>query len=192
MYRKLKLIALGANLPSPAGPPRATLEAALAALADHGVTVTARSRWYRTPAFPAGAGPDFVNGVAALETGMTPAELLTALHAVERDLGRHRRRRWAPRACDLDLLAWGDLVLPDAETVSRWMALAPDAQAAQAPDGLVLPHPRLHERGFVLRPLADVAPDWVHPVLGLSLPDLLAALPAGALDGVEAIGPDPA
>lgn len=184
MYPHSKLIALGANLPSPAGPPRATLEAALAALEARGAVVTARSPWYRTPAFPPGAGPDFVNGVAALETAMTPAEVLSALHAIERDLGRDRRRRWAPRACDLDLLAWGDLVLPDRATVAEWIALAPEAQAERAPDGLVLPHPRLHERGFVLRPFVDVAPDWVHPLLGQSAQALLEALPADALAGV--------
>jgi len=184
MQQHLKTIALGANLPSPAGPPRATLEAALAALEARGIVVAARSRWYRTPAFPPGSGPDFVNGAAALETDMTPGALLAALHEIERDLGRDRRRRWAPRACDLDLLTWGDRVEPDRATVAGWVALDPAAQAETAPPVLVLPHPRLQERGFVLRPLADVAPDWIHPVLGLSVRDMLTALPADALEGV--------
>jgi 2-amino-4-hydroxy-6-hydroxymethyldihydropteridine diphosphokinase len=183
------LIALGANLLSPAGPPRATLDAALSALAARGVGVAARSRWYATPAFPPGAGPDFVNGAAALSTDLAPGALLAELHAVERELGRDRRRRWAPRACDLDLLACGEQVLPDRATASAWMALDPAAHAAEAPPALVLPHPRLHERGFVLRPLADVAPDWVHPILGLSVRDMLAALPPAALEGVAPLPP---
>lgn len=181
---KQRLIALGANLPSPAGPPRATLEAALAALAARGIGVVARSPWYRAPAFPPGAGPDFVNGAAALATELAPEALLAELHAVERGLGRERRRRWAPRVCDLDLLAWDDLTLPDPAGAAAWMGLGPGEQGTTAPPDLVLPHPRLHERGFVLAPLAEVAPDWVHPLLGRSVREMLAALPLAALEGV--------
>lgn len=187
MPAKLFIVALGANLPSPAGPPRATLEAALAAIEARGLAVTARSRWRKTPAFPPGAGPDFVNGVAILAADRAPEDVLAELHAVERGLGRDRRRRWAPRACDLDLIACGDLVLPDRGTVSRWMALAPEAQVVEAPPALVLPHPRMHERGFVLAPMADVAPDWIHPILGISVAAMLAALPGTALDEIEVL-----
>lgn len=187
---KMYAIALGANLPSPAGSPRETLEAALAAFAGRGVRVVARSRWFATPAFPPGAGPDFVNGAALVETALAPEPLLAELHAVERALGRDRRRRWAPRACDLDLLSCGDAVAPDRETVAAWMALDPARQAAEAPQGLMLPHPRMHERGFVLLPLADIAPDWVHPVLGRSVREMLAALPAEALAGAAPLGED--
>ena len=179
------LIALGANLPSPSGPPRATLEAALAALPARGLEVTARSPWYRTPAFPPGSGPDYVNGAAVLEGGLSPDRVLGALLATERALGRRRGRRWAPRACDIDLLAVDGLVLPDAETVAGWMALAPGEQARAAPEGLILPHPRMQERAFVLTPLAEVAPDWRHPLLGYTVREMLEALPAGAMDGVE-------
>jgi 2-amino-4-hydroxy-6-hydroxymethyldihydropteridine diphosphokinase len=188
MKLKVCTIALGANLSSPVGPPRATLEAALAALAARGVEVVARSAWYSAPAFPPGSGPAFVNGAAALVTGLAPAALLDALHAVERELGRDRRRRWAPRACDLDLLGCGDLVAPDRATVAAWMALEPTAQAEEAPTGLVLPHPRLHERGFVLAPLAEIAPDWVHPLLRVSVREMLAALPPERLAGVVRLG----
>ena len=178
------LIALGANLASPLGPPRRTLEAALEALPEQGLEVVARSRWYRTPAVPAGSGPDFVNGAAVLAGGLAPGAVLEVLLGVEQGLGRHRDRRWAPRACDLDLLAMGDRVLPDRETVARWIALAPEDHARAEPPGLLLPHPRLQDRGFVLLPLADVAPGWVHPVLGRSVAEMLAALPPAALAGI--------
>lgn len=178
------LIALGANLPSAAGSPCETLEAALEALRAMGITIVRRSSWYRTPAFPAGSGPDYVNGVAEIETPLGPAGVLAALHSVEQDLGRCRSERWEARACDLDLLASDDRILPDVETVGGWMALPPDQQLWQVPPGLILPHPRLHERGFVLAPLNDVAPDWVHPLLGLSARLMLAALPPEALEGV--------
>ncbi|MFO1208182.1 MAG: 2-amino-4-hydroxy-6-hydroxymethyldihydropteridine diphosphokinase [Amaricoccus sp.] len=180
----MPLIALGANLPSAAGDPRRSLEAALARLAAGGVAVAARSRWYRTPAVPAGSGPDYVNGAALLRTALAPADLLALLHAVEADLGRVRGERWGPRPCDLDLLADGRRILPDAATVRAWIARTGDARLT-APPGLILPHPRLQERGFVLRPLADVAPGWRHPLLGVTVSQMLAALPPDALSGIE-------
>jgi 2-amino-4-hydroxy-6-hydroxymethyldihydropteridine diphosphokinase len=178
------LIALGANLPSAVGGPLDTLEAALAALAANGVTVTAASPWYRTPAYPPGSGPDYVNGAAVVATGLDPLALLARLHAVEEALGRRRGTRWGPRVCDLDLLAAGAAILPDAATAWAWMRRKGDDRMA-LPDRLVLPHPRLQERGFVLRPLADVAPDWRHPLLGATVREMLAALPPEALEGVE-------
>jgi 2-amino-4-hydroxy-6-hydroxymethyldihydropteridine diphosphokinase len=183
----IALVALGANLASGAVGPRRALEAAVAAMAGAGLVVSARSRWYRSPAFPPGSGPDYVNGAVKLDAPPPPAPLLETLHAIERRLGRTRSRRWEPRVCDLDLIAADALVLPDPATVQRWMALGPDAQRAEAPSSLVLPHPRLQDRGFVLRPLADIAPDWRHPILGATVADMLAALPAAALAGIEPI-----
>ena len=92
---------------------------------------------------------------------------------------------------DLDLLALGDLVMPDAAEFSRWRDLPPQQAATLTPEHLILPHPRLAERGFVLAPLAEVAPDWCHPVLDLPVHAMLAALPTGALDGVVPLDPHP-
>lgn len=183
----MHLIALGANLPSAVGGPRATLEAALAALEGRGLRVAARSGWYRTPAWPAGSGPDFVNGAAVLAAPGAPEEVLAALHAVERELGRVRGERWGARGCDLDLLASGGAVLPDPPTVRSWMERQGTGRM-EVPPRLVLPHPRLQERGFVLKPLADVAPDWRHPLLGATVAEMLDALPPEALQGIERIG----
>lgn len=158
---KLILVGLGANLPSSAfGSPRETCEAGLARLEKLGVAIVRRSRWYKSAPVPPSDQPWFVNGVAAVATGRAPVELLGVLHGIENEFGRVRRVRNEARVIDFDLLAYDDVVVAEGE-------------------GLVLPHPRLHERAFVLLPLAEVAPDWRHPVSGRPIADLIAALPRG-------------
>src|SRR5262249_44922427 len=140
-------VGLGANLPSVAGPPQATLLAAFEALHRAGGAILPRPRWYRSAPGPPSDQPDFVNGVASVATTLDPAALLELLHGIEADFGRERPRANAARTLDLDLLAYDDRTMAE-------------------PGGLILPHPRLHERAFVLLPLAELAPDWRHPRLG--------------------------
>jgi len=152
------LIALGANIPSRAGPPPETLKAALAALAAANVAVLKISSFHETAAWPDPSDPPFTNAAASLRSSLQPFALLELLHAIETDFGRVRSRANAPRTLDLDLLAHGRTVLTD--------------------ERLILPHPRLAERRFVLQPLAEIAPAWRHPVTGLTPVQMLAALPA--------------
>ena len=155
----LIFIGLGANLPSPRhGPPRSTCEAALTAMTEAGLEIVRRSRWYRSAPMPVSRQPWYVNGVAQVASVSTPARLLELLLGIEGQFGRRCREPNAPRILDLDLLAFGDLVT----------GLA---------DGVVVPHPRMHERAFVLLPLRELAPGWRHPVSGLGVGDLIAALP---------------
>lgn len=181
------LVALGANLSFKGSAPAATVARAMDALGDMGL-VEGRSRLWRSPAWPPG-GPDYVNAALALRVMGPPEAVLAALHAVEAAFGRARDARWGPRTLDLDLLSLdgpdGPLVRPDAATQDAWRALDPASQAREAPSTLVLPHPRMQDRAFVLLPLREVAPDWRHPLLGLDAGGMLRALPPGAADGVE-------
>jgi 2-amino-4-hydroxy-6-hydroxymethyldihydropteridine diphosphokinase len=150
------LIALGANLPSAAGLPVETLNAALARLEVLGVKILRRSSFYETPAWPDPSDPPFINAVAAVETALQPVELLTLLHGVETEFGRLRSAPNAPRTLDIDLIDYAGQVLTQDVT---------------------LPHPRAAQRGFVLVPLAEIAPGWRHPMSGQGIDTLLAALP---------------
>lgn len=180
-------IALGANATRGGVAPRDALKAALERLELEDFRLARRSSYYRTPCFPPGAGPDFVNAVAEFVTDLSPVETLARLHAVEAGHGRERRRRWAPRTLDLDLLSAGDAVLPDAATYRRWRDLPPARQKAEAPAELILPHPRIQDRAFVLVPLAQIAPDWCHPVSGATAADMRDALPAADRAGIVAL-----
>ena len=155
------LIALGSNLPSQRfGEPVANCDAALVSLAAVGVNPVRVSRWYRSAPVPASDQPWFVNGVATVNTALPPDRLLAALHGVEREFGRSRRARNEARVIDLDLLAYDELI----------------SGSGEAP---ILPHPRMAERAFVVRPLAELAPDWRHPVTGLSALEMADRLPEG-------------
>jgi 2-amino-4-hydroxy-6-hydroxymethyldihydropteridine diphosphokinase len=154
-------IGAGANLSHPIhGAPRPTLEAAFAELGRRGVSVVRVSPWYRTAPVPASDQAWYVNAVAEVVTKLAPDRLLAVLHEVEQAFGRVRTVANAARMIDLDLLDFRGKT------------------AAGGPGQAILPHPRMTARAFVLRPLADLAPAWRHPVSGTPIQALLAALPA--------------
>lgn len=139
------IVALGCNLPGAYTSREALLEAALAALPDEGLELVARSTWWSSAAWPDPSGPEYRNGVAIVRTDLSPAETLEALHRVEARFERVRGEVNAARTLDLDLIAHGRMVLED---------------------DVRIPHPRAHERLFVMGPLAELASAWIHPVSG--------------------------
>ena len=181
------LVAVGSNRFFGELSPRKVVEAGVDRLAAKLGRPLRLSRLFATPCVPAGAGPDYVNAALELRCGLGPEDLLAALHAVEAEFDRQRTGRWASRTLDLDLLAADALVLPDPETHDAWRALPSEQQRIEAPDRLILPHPRLQDRGFVLVPLADVAPDWRHPRLGQTVQEMLATLPDAETRGIGAV-----
>ena len=151
------LIALGANLPSRYGDPAATIRAAIDALYDNGLGILAVSRIWLTAPVPVSNQPWYHNAVVQVETSLDPYQLLSLLHQVEDGFGRVRTERNAPRILDLDLVAY------NADIVDR--------------PSLIVPHPRMHERAFVLLPISDIAPNWVHPITGKTIDQMRAAIP---------------
>lgn len=162
------LIALGGNLKTSSGSPLLTLKAALAQMPDYGIHISRCSSFYETPAVTPDVQPPYVNAVAVVETAMSAIDLLATMHRIETQFGRLRHMRWAARTLDLDLLDY------DGQIVS---SLGPQGlEAGAGPLPLSLPHPGIAMRGFVLVPLAEVAPQWQHPVTGENAADLLEQL----------------
>lgn len=149
-------IGLGANLPSKYGEPVETLRAAKAALVKKGVEIMLSSPTYKTAPVPISDQPWYHNEVIAVQTALSPVDLLAVLQEIENDFGRVRTVRNAPRLLDLDILAFGSELIETAD--------------------LIVPHPRLSERAFVLYPLRDIAPAWQHPKTKQNIADLIADL----------------
>ncbi|MEG3859760.1 2-amino-4-hydroxy-6-hydroxymethyldihydropteridine diphosphokinase [Microcoleus sp. herbarium12] len=154
-------IALGSNL----GDSLATLKSAIATLNNTpGIAVKSHSSWYQTA--PVGPPqPDYINACAILEVALQPQQLLATLLEIEKQFNRIRGEKWGPRTIDLDLLLYDDLIL---ETPT-----------------LTLPHPRMTQRAFVLVPLAEIAPDWVHPVTKSAIAQLLKNVDCSGVENMK-------
>lgn len=162
------LVGLGGNYPGPWGTPRETIARAIRELGAAGVTVRAVSRLYETEAVGRAGQPNYINAVALIDTAMPPEALLRRLKEIERAAGRRGGSPWGPRTLDIDILDYKGRIL-------RWRGGSPGfARAGTRP--LVLPHPWIEKRPFVLGPLLDVAPGWRHPVTKKTARELMRAV----------------
>ena len=153
------VVALGGNIAGDYGTSEALLEAALARFAEAGLPILRRSSWWRSAAWPDPSAQEYRNGVVLVEAVLPPQALIRTLFMLENAFGRTRGARNAARTLDLDLIAHGRIVSDDPL--------------------LTLPHPRAHERLFVMGPLAEIAPEWRHPVLGSTAAELAASATVG-------------
>lgn len=153
------IVALGGNLALEGAPAQAVLERALGRFSDFGMTVEARSGWWRSAAWPDPSQPPYVNGVALVSTDLSAREVMQALLVIEAEFGRRRSEPNAARTLDLDLIAHGRDVIDEQD--------------------LVVPHPRAADRRFVMEPLAEIAPSWRHPLGGRTAAELARTASVG-------------
>jgi 2-amino-4-hydroxy-6-hydroxymethyldihydropteridine diphosphokinase len=162
------IIALGSNLPSKFGSPKSTIQKAIQELRAAGIRTIRTSNLYDTAAHGYIPQPNFVNAAITVHTTLPVGSLLQVMEQIEAEAGRRKKKSertacflWKPRALDLDIVSYKGLVC-------NWNARRPCENKR-----VILPHPRAHKRAFVLRPLADIAPEWHHPVFGLTAEQLL-------------------
>lgn len=165
LRQKYALLGLGSNLSGNWGSRETTLTRATEALGRVGITLRATSSLYESPALGMGIQPDFLNSVIKIETLLPARELLLTLKEIERNAGRSPGQRWASRPLDIDILDYNGRIL-------NWPSPGGTRRGGQ----FTLPHPGLHLRAFVLKPLHEIAPDWRHPVLRQTAQRLLTEL----------------
>ena len=171
MYKYL--VSFGGNLKSEFGSPIESLKHAIGKLELMGLSVQKKSRWYSSISFPDTSSPNYINGCLKIICKYDPYDTIKRLKVIEKEMGRVINQRWGSRVCDFDILACKNFILPSFEIYSYWKNLSLNKQVKQRPSVLILPHPRIQDRAFVLIPLLDIEPKWVHPVLGIDLTTMI-------------------
>ena len=178
------LISFGANLSGPFGSPYETLLRVFQELILRGFVIERKSKPYSSLAFPNPTDPKFLNCCLKISVNCDALSLLNCLKSIEVKMGRQKNYRWSSRTCDLDLLSFGDEVRPNNEILGYWLRMPLREQIAQTPMQLLLPHPRIQDRAFILKPLLEIAAGWKHPILNLSVKELFDSLPKEQRDSV--------
>ena len=181
------LIALGSNISLGNVLPLGIIKRAIVELVKSEINVLSISRFYETPAYPEGSGPNFINCVIKAKANCSSKEILQKLHQIEGKFERKRVSRWGARTLDLDLLAVEGQVLPSRKIFQKWFDLPFIEQKKKVPSELVLPHPRIQERAFVLLPLLDIEPNWTHPKLYKTAVQLYEELPKQAKKNIQVV-----
>ena len=181
------LIALGSNISLGKTLPLEIIERAIVELVKSDINLMSLSRFYETPAYPEGSGPNFINSAVKAEANYSSQEMLRKLHEIEEKFERQRNSRWGARTLDLDLIAMKGQVLPSNEVFQYWFDLSLSEQKAKIPSELILPHPRIQDRAFVLSPLLDIEPNWTHPILNKTVAQLYEELPGQTKKDIQIV-----
>ena len=182
------ILVLGSNLSSEFGSSGETLKKCVGELRSFQAIHSLReSKWYISSSFVNEREPRYVNVGVRFSTNLFPADLLNFTSDLENKYGRKRQRRWEPRTCDIDIILCDQLILPSKLHFEKWLKLDLLDQTVLSPNELILPHPRLQERTFFLKPLNDLQPDWIHPFLEMKAKEMLDSLPPNELQNIEEI-----
>ena len=180
------ILVLGSNLSSKFGNSTETLKKCVVEIRSYlAIESVLESNWYISSSFLDEREPRYVNVGIRLCTNLKPIELLNFTSVLENKFGRKRQKRWGPRTCDIDILLSDQLILPSKLSFKKWMNLNLSDQIKVVPNELILPHPRLQERAFFLKPLNDLQPDWVHPFLKMNAKEMLDSLPPNELENIQ-------
>ena len=181
------LIALGSNISLGRVQPVEIIKRAITELRETHVNLVSLSRFYESPAYPEGSGPNFINSVVKVEANYSPHGILQKLHEIEEKFERQRNSRWGVRTLDLDLIAMEGQVFPSNELFQYWFDLSLSEQKVKTPNELILPHPRIQDRVFVLSPLLDIEPNWIHPILNKTVAQLYEELPGQTKKDIQTV-----
>ena len=182
------VVVLGSNLSSEFGNSAETLKKCVSEIRSYSAIQSLfESNWYISSSFVDEKEPKYVNVGIQLNTNLNPKDLLNYTSCLEKRYGRKREKRWEPRTCDIDILLCEQLILPNKAHFEKWLKLDFSDQIKVSPNELILPHPRLQERTFFLRPLIDLQPDWIHPFLGIKAKEMLDSLPPNELENIQEI-----
>ena len=158
-------IALGSNLETENMNRLEILNKALEYFPMFSISLVKVSSFWESKSYPNNNQPNFINAVSEVQSILNPYQTLCSLKKIEIILGRKVNCRWGSRVLDLDILAAGSLILPNLRIFNRWLKMPLQHQIQNQPNQLILPHPRIQDRLFVLKPLSEIDPSWIHPVL---------------------------
>lgn len=182
------LISFGANISGPFGSPAETLNHALEEFQFENLLIRKKSKIYSSLAFPDPKKPRYLNGCLQISVNCGANDVLERLKRIEKKMGRQKKNcRWDSRICDLDLLSFDNKVAPSPEVFNYWYKMPLRNQILEKPDELLLPHPRIQDRAFVLKPLLEFASSWVHPVFNKTVREMFNFLPENERASVKLI-----
>ena len=180
------VVVLGSNLSSEFGNSAETLKKCLEEIKSNpSIESLLESKWYISASFLDKRDPRYVNVGIRFSTKLKPKKLLNFTSGLENKYGRKRQERWGPRTCDIDILLCDQLISPSKLIFKKWLNLNLSDQIRLVPNELILPHPRLQERTFFLKPLQDLQPDWIHPFLKVKAKEMLDSLPPYELESIQ-------